>query len=341
MLHLLKDHRRLRSLAAMLVVVLVGSAAILPGGTARSAAVAAAPVLVIADPADPFGRYYTEILRAEGLNAFDVANLETLTPELLAGRAVVLLAGTSLRNAQVTTLTDWVDDGGNLIAMRPDAKLAGLLGLGTTTGVLDNGFVTVDPESGMTTDSMQFHGVADRWTVLSAAPIARLSTTATATPDDPAVTLRSVGSSGGEAAAFTFDLARSIVYTRQGNPAWAGQERDFAMDNVTRSNDLFFGAKPGEVKPDWVDLNKVQIPQADEQQRLLANLITQMSADELPLPRFWYLPRGGKAVVVMTGDDHGMAGTVGQFERLKTPLAAPLPTGRAFARRPTFSRERR
>ena len=31
-------------------------------------------------------------------------------------------------------------------------------------------------------------------------------------------------------------------------------------------------------QPDWVDLNKVAIPQADEQQRLLANLII---ADEL------------------------------------------------------------
>ena len=30
--------------------------------------------------------------------------------------------------------------------------------------------------------------------------------------------------------------------------------------------------------PDWVDLNKVAIPQADEQQRLLANLIRQMNA---------------------------------------------------------------
>ena len=35
---------------------------------------------------------------------------------------------------------------------------------------------------------------------------------------------------GGQAAAFTYDLARSVVYTRQGNPAWAGQERDGELD---------------------------------------------------------------------------------------------------------------
>ncbi len=42
-----------------------------------------------------------------------------------------------------------------------------------------------------------------------------------------------------------------------------------------------------------------------------------MNADRKPLPRFWYFPRGEKAVVVMTGDDHGNGGTAGRFELLK------------------------
>ena len=59
--------------------------------------------------------------------------------------------------------------------------------------------------------------------------------------------MRSVGANGGQAAAFTYDLARSVVYTRQGNPAWAGQERDgFAP---IRSDDLFFGAAPATRSP--------------------------------------------------------------------------------------------
>ena len=90
------------------------------------------------------------------------------------------------------------------------------------------------------------------------------------------MTLRSVGSSGGQAAAFTYDLARSVVYTRQGNPAWAGQERDGVIG--IRPDDLFYGARAGDVQPDWVDTNKIAIPQADEQQRLLVNLITLMDA---------------------------------------------------------------
>jgi hypothetical protein len=218
-----------------------------------------------------------------------------------------VLAQTGLSAAQAAALTAWVGAGGNLIAMRPEPRLAGLLGLGADTGDLAEGYIGIDtssePGAGLTGQTMQYHGAADRWSVAGARTVASLYASAGSATSNPAVTLRSVGSAGGEAAAFTYDLARSVVYTRQGNPAWAGQERDGV--SPIRSDDLFF--------PDWVDFGKVRIPQADEQQRLLANLITQMSRDRMPLPRFWYLPRGEKAAIVMTGDDHGADGTTEQF----------------------------
>jgi hypothetical protein len=89
-----------------------------------------------------------------------------------------------------------------------------------------------------------------------------------------------------------------------------------------RSDDLYFGAAATDPQPDWVDLNKVAIPQADEQQRLLANLIVSMGSDRKPLPRFWYFPRGLKAVVVMTGDDHANGGTAGRFDNYKASSPA-------------------
>ena len=166
---------------------------------------------------------------------------------------------------------------------------------------------------------MQFHGTADRYTLNGATSVATLYSTATTATSNPAVTLRSVGASGGQAAAFTYDLARSVVYTRQGNPAWATQERDGVAG--IRPDDMFYGARAGDVQPDWIDTNKIAIPQADEQQRLLLNLITQMERDKLPLPRFWYLPRGEKAAVVMSGDDHSPTqapgGTASNFDRFK------------------------
>src|SRR5207342_870242 len=161
-----------------------------------------------------------------------------------------------------------------------------------------------------------FHGTADRYTLgAGTQSVATLYSSASAATPNPAVTVRDVGSNGGQVAAFAFDLARSVVYTRQGNPAWAGDDRDASVTPaaIVRSDDMYYGNKPGDVQPDWVDLNKVQIPQADEQQRLLANLIENMNRDQMPLPRFWYFPRGEKAVVVMTGDDHGNGGTTGQF----------------------------
>jgi hypothetical protein len=106
-----------------------------------------------------------------------------------------------------------------------------------------------------------------------------------------------------------------VVYTRQGNPGWASQERDGF--SPVRSNDQFFGNAPFDPKPDWVDLNKVAIPQADEQQHLLTNIILRGNADRKPLPRFWFLPNGFKAAVVMTGDDHASGGTAGRFDQYK------------------------
>ena len=75
-------------------------------------------------------------------------------------------------------------------------------------------------------ETIQFHGTADRYTTSGATTVATLFEDATTATANPAVTLRSVGANGGQAAAFTYDLPRSIVYTRQGNPAWSGQERD-------------------------------------------------------------------------------------------------------------------
>ena len=52
------------------------------------------------------------------------------------------------------------------------------------------------------------------------------------------------------------------------------------------------------------------------------NLVTLMERDRMPIPHFWYLPRGEKAAVVMSGDDHSPVnapgGTVSHFERYKT-----------------------
>ena len=121
------------------------------------------PILVLADPGNPFGRYYAEILRAEGLNEFAVEDVGDLSPGMLNAYQVVILAEGSLDASNAALLTTWVNGGGNLIAMRPGDELGGLLGLGADAGDVDSQYVTVASRAagaGITAQSMQFHGTA-------------------------------------------------------------------------------------------------------------------------------------------------------------------------------------
>ena len=194
------------------------------------------PILVIGYSGNPFSRYYAEILRAEGLNAFEAIDISAVDRD----RARPVRRGDPRRDAadrrpRSTMLTSWVNAGGNLIAMRPDPQLATLLGLTAAGTTLANAYLAIDttPRAGpghrrqtRSSSTARPTGTRSRPRRRPPSAVATLYSNATTATTNPAVTLRTVGSAGGEAAAFAFDLARSIVYTRQGNPAWAGDERD-------------------------------------------------------------------------------------------------------------------
>ena len=271
------------------------------------------PVLVITKAGDAYSKYYTEILRTEGLNYFDAKELSTVNASTLANYKAVVLAETSLTQSQADMFSSWVDGGGNLVAMRPDAKLAGLLGLTAAGTTRSNQYMLIDtskaPGQGLVGETIQFKGTADNYSLNGASAVSTFYSDASTGTSNPAVSSRSVGSNGGTAVAFAYDLAKSVIALHQGNQAWAGQERDGS--GPIRANDLFFGAKTGDVQPDWVDLNKIHIPQADEQQRLLANILIESTKDKQPLPRFWYLPGDNKAALVLAGDDHAQNNATG------------------------------
>ncbi len=278
------------------------------------------PILLVATGSSPFEPFYSEILRAEGLASFTAVTADELSGPLLAAHSLVIVSGPIADPGRLAALRDWVTGGGKLIAIRPAGGLAELAGLAPPSGTLKEGYVAMDvaeaPARGLVAEPIQFHGEADL-----VSPAAGTRTVATLFSDPatsagaPAVSLRAVGGSGGEVAAFAFDLARSIVLTRQGNPGWAGQERDGHAP--VRPNDLFFGAAAADPQPDFVDLDRIAIPQADETMRLLSNLIGHMTRDRMPVPKFWYFPRGAKAVLVMAADDHGTgSGTRDSFDRM-------------------------
>lgn len=276
------------------------------------------PILVINSPSSSYGTFYAEVLRNEGFNEFAVENIANVTATTLQNYDVVILAEMPLVSGQVTMLTNWVNAGGNLIAMRPDAALASLLGVTISGTPVQNGYLLVNtaanaPGYGIVGQTIQYFGAADRYTLAGATEVARLFTGVSTPTGSSAITLRNVGTNGGQVVGFAYNLASSLVYARQGNPAWNNQERDGL--SPIRSNDLYFGNAAADPQPDWVNLNKAAIPQADEQQRLLAKLIQHVNRDRKPLPRFWYFPRDERAVIVMTGDDHANNGTQGRFDQ--------------------------
>jgi hypothetical protein len=258
---------------------------------------AASPILVLVNgnADNPFGLYLAEILRAEGLNCFQIGRASDLGSAPLEWYDLVLLAEGSLGDAQVELLEGYVAQGGRLVAMRPDARLAPLLGVEHVAGNTAEGYLQVDAAhpigQGIPTETLQFHGAADHYRLAGAQAVAWLASDAEMRTDFPGVTLHHYGQ--GQAALWAFDLARSVAYTRQGNPAWANQERD--EFHHIRASDMF---------EEWIDLDRLTIPQADEQQRLLANLLSALSHDARPLPRLWYFPGAAGAMLIATGDSH-------------------------------------
>jgi len=267
------------------------------------------PILVLDSDKNPLSCYYAEILRAEGLNEFAVEDIGSVSSASLAGYKMVILGEVPVTDEQVAALESFVEGGGDLIAMRPDGKLAHLLGLRAVGGSESDAYVKIDNDSpmgaGLVNTPIQYHGAADLYLLDGARAAATLYSSDDTAMANPAVSVNRVGS--GWAAAFTYDLARSVVETRQGNPGWSRQHRDGQL--VGRSDDQLLGP----ARPSWMDRSKIAIPQADEQQRLLANLIEQMMLPILPMPRFWYLPDGVKAMMVMSGDDHDSGGVFGRW----------------------------
>ena len=54
----------------------------------------------------------------------------------------------ALTSAHVSALSNWVYAGGNLIALRPDRQLAGLLGLSDVGSTLSEGYLLVNRSNG-------------------------------------------------------------------------------------------------------------------------------------------------------------------------------------------------
>lgn len=277
--------------------------------TPRSGTTGAGNVLVLTDPVNHFtDNICGAILPTKGVAcaSTDTGNL-TAASVLSPYRTVILADGAALTSSQVTLVSNWANGGGNFIAMRPAANLNTLLGIGTRSNILADAYLKIDntqaPGLGIDGQTLQYHGVADEHSLnADTHAVATLYSDASTTTAFPAVTTRTVGT--GTASAWMFDLARSVVYTREGNPGFAGLAISSAsFDHNPRVSDRFALG--------YLDVNKAAVPQADLQVSLLTN---EIETTAHPTPIKWAFPSykvnanhpGGllKAAFILTGDDH-------------------------------------
>src|SRR5262245_10990061 len=283
-------------------IVLFTIALLLAGvvGLGKPASVAhatsAQPVLVVvsnAATANPFSLYLGELLLAEAILAFDTVELSNLDSAKLTAAKLVLLPELSLTAGQAALINTYIAGQGKLIAMRPDPQIQSALCVAQSGSSINGGYVTIDTSlpsgAGFTALTMPFHGAAARYQPLpGATTIATLCGCPNSQTDYPAV-VRS-----GNTAAWAYDPVRSIIYTRQGNPA--NINRTIPGVAAIRTFGLFYQA---------IDTQRVNFPYADIQMRLLSRLIVDMLAEQMPLPRLWYFPNAKRTMLILTGDSHG------------------------------------
>ncbi|HLT73076.1 MAG TPA: hypothetical protein VKZ75_10510 [Cyclobacteriaceae bacterium] len=253
------------------------------------------PILLLATQ-NHFGYYTEQILLTEGFNEYEIDSIGSnrINADHLNQFDVVILAQTSVTDAHLELLKDYVNDGGCLIAFRPDQKLSPVFGVSEFSGAIHDGYISLNEDSqvgeGITRETLQFHGTADQYKLQTGKAVASLYDDKERRTEFPAIVSNALGN--GRAFAFLYNLPESIVLTRQGNPEHAGMEQD-GITGI-RAMDYFTGG--------WVDTTKNTINQADQQMHLLTRCIEDAYEIAKPLPRFWYFPDSLKCLVTLNND---------------------------------------
>jgi hypothetical protein len=267
------------------------------------------PILIVRDSgsSDLYQNFLPELLATEGLNGFQSAQLTQLTASFLSSYDVIVLPHLALGAAQASLLQNYVNNGGTLIGLRPDPQLASVFGVAASSATLADGWLKINTNtlqgSGLVSQAMKFHGTADLYSLQAAEAVATLFQTPVTATTSPAVAINHFGQ--GQAILFSFDLTQSVVLLRQGNPAWAGYPNNHDGFQTMRASQMFMDIGTGAFWNDLGDSALNDVPQADEQLRLLSNAIVVVNAAKRPLPRLWYFPNQARALLLMTGDQHG------------------------------------
>jgi hypothetical protein len=254
-----------------------------------------APVLILATIKD-FGTYTPEILKTEGFHEFVVDSLagNKISAEYLAKFNLVILAESKIGPGKLNMVKEYIKKGGKLISLIPDPELSELFGIVPRNGSITDGYISIDTTTdqgrGLTSKLLRFHGYADYFILKGGSKLATFSANKASDESFPAVVANNYEK--GKTVAFLFNLPQSIVLNRQGNPLYAGIEKDSIPG--LRSMDLFTNG--------WLGTSDNTINKADEQMAFLSHCIENILVDKNPLPHFWYFPDTLKCLVTLTND---------------------------------------
>ncbi len=266
------------------------------------------PILVLTDctASNRFASYILEILDVEGIFAYEVKDLSVsdLSEAELELYDIVILTNIRISSKQQACMRRYVQDGGNLIGLRPPGEMVDLFGLEVNNDInscADDLYIQVEPQHPLARDvdaeTLQFHGTADLYVSGGADVLAYLSGDFERRSGYVAVGTFCFGA--GHTAAFAYDLAASTVLFHQGlrENSSIGSNPDPDRDNRWIPNDFFIN---------YLDTRLKYVPQADIHQDLLVRMLHWMSSFHRPIPRTWYFPNAVPCIAYFNGDSDSM-----------------------------------
>jgi hypothetical protein len=254
---------------------------------------------------NPFNRYIVEILQEEGYPQARVVDLAVvaLDERILAESAAVLVAeGARCDAAALELLREYVTAGGALLAFRPAAPLAELLGAEAAGCASPARYVSVRPEHPLarhcSASRVQLHGPAGVYRPHGAEVLAYLSSGRKPLVLQAAVATHRVGA--GRAVLFAYDVGLCVVRFQQGRARYGslGKVPDPDGDGFAKMTHFYMQQLDTELK---------MVPQADVHKDLLVHCL-RWATEGSPLPRLWYYPNAEPCLVWLNGDSDGMAG---------------------------------
>jgi hypothetical protein len=240
-----------------------------------------------------FGLFTNEILKAEGLNGFEIWDFKDQSLPDFRDGDLVILTRCFLNRAQMRALKSAVENGLRLVCFQPSWQLAQVFGWTPEKQILQPGWIAVEEGLPGAWEHLQTHIPIALYENQSAPEYSRLAGAAEDRLNqlqNPAIAHQKIGD--GEIISFFYDLPKAIARLRFGDP-----ERASLLNNGHWDWTHAFDMQEG-----FVDARNLHLPQAELHAQILAHALTEICP--YPLARLWYFEKASqRAAANFSSDD--------------------------------------